>query len=367
VETQNVLMIPITKPFLPPREEYRKRIDQIWERNWLTNNGPLVNELELELKRYLGLDHLLFVSNGTIGLQFAINALGLEGEIITTPFSYVATTSSIVWEGCTPVFADIDPSSLNIDPKEVEAAITSDTSAILATHCFGNPCDIESIRSIADAHDLKVVFDAAHCFGTTYRGESVFKYGDISAASFHATKLYHTVEGGAVITEDPNLLERMAYMRNFGHDGPGQFNGVGINGKNSEMHAAMGLCNLQYIDDILERRAVQCAYYDEVLEKLQVRRPQQQERTGVNHAYYPVLFESHEAMKKSKEALEKREISTRRYFHPSLSSLDYVQETDTPISEDVARRVLCLPLYHELTKEEQEMIARLMLRAQRYR
>jgi dTDP-4-amino-4,6-dideoxygalactose transaminase len=359
-------MIPITKPFLPPREEYQEWIDQVWERNWLTNNGPLVNELELELKRYLGLDHLLFVSNGTIGLQFAINALGLQGEVITTPFSYVATTSSIVWEGCTPVFADIDPDTLNIDPEQIEAAITSDTSAILATHCFGNPCDIEAIRSIADAHDLKVVYDAAHCFGTTYQGESVFRYGDVSAASFHATKLYHTVEGGAVITEDPNLLERMAYMRNFGHDGPGQFNGVGINGKNSEMHAAMGLCNLEYVDDILERRADQCNYYDKVLENLHVLRPERHEVADVNYAYYAVLFESHEAMKKSKEALERREINTRRYFHPSLSSLDYVPETDTPISDDVARRVLCLPLYHDLAKEEQKMIARLLLRVQKY-
>ena len=359
-------MIPITKPFLPPREEYQEWIDQVWERNWLTNNGPLVNELELELKRYLGLDHLLFVGNGTIGLQLAISALELEGEIITTPFSYVATTSSIVWEGCSPVFADIDPHTLNIDPEEIEAAITSDTSAILATHCFGNPCDIESIRSIADAHDLNVVYDAAHCFGTTYRGESVFRYGDISAASFHATKLYHTVEGGAVITKDPDLLERMSYMRNFGHDGPGQFNGVGINGKNSEMHAAMGLCNLEYVDDILERRAEQCAYYDEVLKNLRVQHPEPLDEAGVNHAYYPVLFESHEAMQKSKDALEKREIRPRRYFHPSLSSLDYVPEMNTPISDDAARRVLCLPLYHELTKEEQEMIARLLLRVQRY-
>lgn len=359
-------MIPITKPFLPPREEYQEWIDQVWERNWLTNNGPLVNELELELKRYLGLDHLLFVGDGTIGLQLAINALGLEGDIVTTPFSYVATTSSIVWEGCTPVFADIDPDTLNIDPEKIEGVITNDTSAILATHCFGNPCDIESVQAIADAHDLKVVYDAAHCFGTVYRGESVFKYGDVSVVSFHATKLYHTVEGGAVVTEDPELLERMAYMRNFGHDGPGQFNGVGINGKNSELHAAMGLCNLEYVDEILERRAKQCAYYDDVLENLRVHRPEHLEGAEVNHAYYPVVFESHEAMQKSKEALEEREIHPRRYFHPSLSALDYVPEADTPVSDDVARRVLCLPLYHELTKEEQEMIARLLLRTQRY-
>ena len=359
-------MIPVTEPFLPPLEEYQERISQIWKRNWLTNDGPLVNELELELKRYLGLEHVLFVSDGTIALQFAIQALGVEGEVITTPFSYVATTSSIVWEGCTPIFVDIEPSTLNIDPKKIESAITEDTSAILATHCFGNPCDIEAIRGIAEEHDLKVIYDAAHCFGTDYKGESVLKYGDISATSFHATKLFHTVEGGAVITQDPDLLEKMAYMRNFGHDGPGEFNGVGINGKNSEMHAAMGLCNLEYIDTILEKRAAQCAYYDELLVDLNVRRPEPISGTEVNHAYYPILFESHEAMKTSKAILEKREISARRYFYPSLTALDYVPDMDTPVSDDVARRILCLPLYHELTKEEQEMIARLLLRNQRY-
>jgi len=359
-------MIPVTKPFLPPRDEYQELIDQVWQRNWLTNNGPLVNKLELELKRYLGLDHLLFVGNGTVALQFAINVLDLSGEIITTPFSYVATTSSIVWEDCRPVFVDIDPQTLNIDPEKIDAAITSDTSGILATHCFGNPCDIEAIRSIADAHNLSVIYDAAHCFGTTYRDDSVFEYGDISTASFHATKLYHTVEGGAVITKDPDLLERMAYMRNFGHDGPGQFDGVGINGKNSEMHAAMGLCNLEYIDDILERRAEQSRYYDELLDDLHVERPTPHEDADVNHAYYPVLFETHEAMQNAKETLEGREISPRRYFHPSLSSLDYVPDMETPVSDDVAQRILCLPLYHTLAREDQELIARLLLRAQRY-
>jgi dTDP-4-amino-4,6-dideoxygalactose transaminase len=359
-------MIPVTKPFLPPRDEYRELVDQVWERNWLTNNGPLVNKLELRLKRHLGLDHLLFVSNGTIALQFAINVLELEGDIITTPFSYVATTSSIVWEGCRPVFVDIDPQTLNLDPQKIEPAITDDTTAILATHCFGNPCDIDAIRTVADKHNLKVIYDASHCFGTTYQGECVFKYGDVSTTSFHATKLYHTVEGGAVITEDPELLERMAYMRNFGHDGPGQFNGVGINGKNSEMHAAMGLCNLDHIDEILDRRAQQSRYYDELLEGLRVRRPDTNGESSVNNAYYPVLFETHEAMKKATEYLEKREISPRRYFHPSLSSLDYVPEMNTPVSDDAARRVLCLPLYHTLTREEQEMIARFLLRVQNY-
>ena len=237
-------MIPVTKPFLPPKEEYEDFLRGIWSRNWLTNNGPLVNELELRLKEYLKVKHLLYLSNGTIALQIAIKALGLKGEIITTPFSYVATTSSIVWENCKPVFVDIDPKTLNIDPEKLETAITKKTTAILATHVYGNPCDIEAIQAIADKHHLKVIYDAAHCFGTKYKGKSVFEYGDVSTTSFHSTKIFHTVEGGAVFTKDPSMLKRMAYMRNFGHDGPEKFNGVGINGKNSEFHAAMGLVNL---------------------------------------------------------------------------------------------------------------------------
>jgi dTDP-4-amino-4,6-dideoxygalactose transaminase len=224
-------MIPVTKTFLPQMEEYQEYIQGIWNRNWLTNNGPLVNELELRLKEYLQVKHLLFLGNGTIALQIAIKALGLKGEIITTPFSYVATTSSIVWEGCTPVFVDIDEATLNIDPEKIETAITPKTSAILATHCFGNPCDIDAIQQIADRYNLKVIYDAAHCFGTKYKGRSVFDYGDISTTSFHATKIFHTIEGGAVFTQDPDLLKKMAYMRNFGHDGPERFAELGINGK----------------------------------------------------------------------------------------------------------------------------------------
>src|SRR5690554_1099334 len=208
-------MIPVTKPFMPPKEEYLRYLDGIWEREYLTNNGPLVRRLEKELKACLDVSNISFVSNGTIALQIAIKALGLKGEVITTPFSYVATTSSLVWEGCEPVFADIDPGTLNIDPARIEEVITDKSTGILATHVFGNPCDIEAIQAIADKHDLKVIYDAAHCFGTTYNGRSVFEYGDISAASFHATKVFHTVEGGAVFTGDRALHKQMQYMRNF--------------------------------------------------------------------------------------------------------------------------------------------------------
>ncbi|HCW08965.1 MAG TPA: aminotransferase DegT [Cytophagales bacterium] len=353
-------MIPVTKPFLPPQEEYEAYLKGIWQRNWLTNNGPLVNELELQLKNYLGLKHLLYVSNGTIAIQLAIKALGLKGQIITTPFSYVATTSSIVWEGCEPVFVDIVPQTFNIDAGMIEAAITPATSAILATHCFGNACDIDAIDAIAKRHHLKVIYDAAHCFGTSYKGKSVFDFGDVSTTSFHATKLFHTVEGGAVFTKESSLLKKMAYMRNFGHDGPEKFNGVGINGKNSEFHAAMGLCNLKYIDDILARRREQSLIYDSLFYGLDIQRIKIQEHCTFNYAYYPVVFSTEELTLKVKNKLEAADIFPRRYFYPSLSRLNYISTSPTPVADDISSRILCLPVYFELMEEDQNRIAEIV-------
>ena len=360
-------MIPVTKPFLPPQETYLQLVKEIFGRNWLTNNGPLVNQLELNLKEYLDVKHLLFVSNGTIAIQLAIRALDLKGEIITTPFSYVATTSSIVWEHATPVFSDIDPKTLNIDPNEIEKHITERTSGILATHVYGNPCAVEAIQEIADKHQLKVIYDAAHAFGVTHRGKSIFEYGDISTTSFHATKLFHTTEGGAVVTRDPELLRTMAFMRNFGHDGPEKFAGVGINGKNSEFHAAMGICNLPYLPEIISRRKHLCTYYDETLKNLRVTRPECTDPESYNYAYYPVLFESEAVLLEAVALLNQKEIFPRRYFYPTLSNLPYVLNAgDLPVATDIAKRVLCLPLYHELTEAEIDMIARLLLRSQNY-
>lgn len=359
-------MIPVTKPFLPPQQEYQKYLDGIWQRNWLTNNGPLVNELELQLKEYLGLEHLLFLGNGTIAIQIAIKALELKGEIITTPFSYVATTSSIVWEGCRPVFVDIDPETFNIDPTKIESAITPETSAILATHVYGNPCDIDAIQEIAERHGLKIIYDAAHCFGTLYKGRSVFEYGDISTASFHATKVFHTIEGGAVITKDPELLRKMAFLRNFGHDGPEKFNGVGINGKNSEFHAAMGLCNLRYIDQILAKRKDQYSYYLEKLRELNLKFVKIDKVGQSNYSYFPILFEDESQLLKAKEALERQQIFPRRYFYPGLNSLDYAKGSGCPISDKISSRVLCLPMHDELSKEELDLVLRIIKRSQRY-
>lgn len=357
-------MINVTKPFLASYEEYEHYLKGIWERNWLTNNGPLVNELELRLKEYLKLKHLLYLGNGTIAIQIAIKALGLKGEIITTPFSYVATTSSIVWENCKPVFADIDPLSWNIDPAKIEERITERTTGILATHVYGNPCDVEIIEAIAQKHNLRVIYDAAHAFGVYYKGTNIFEYGDVSTTSFHATKIFHTIEGGAVITRESNLVKTMAQLRNFGHNGPESFDGAGVNGKNSEFHAAMGLVNLKHIDNIMAARKQQAAEYDRALTTLEVKRPVILKGAEWNYSYYPVLFESEEQLLRSKEILEQNWIYPRRYFYPSLASLDYVDKYEVPVTDDIAKRVLCLPLFHTMTKEEIDFIARLLLRVQ---
>jgi len=338
-------------------------LNDIWERNWLTNNGPLVNELELQLKDYLDLKHLLFVSNGTIALQLAIKVLELKGEIITTPFSYVATTGSIVWEGCQPIYVDILPDKLTIDPQKIEAAITPNTSAILATHVFGVPCDVEEIQQIATKHGLKVIFDAAHSFGVKVNGKSIFEYGDISTTSFHATKLFHTIEGGAVTTKSPELTKKLALLRNFGHSGPYDFEGLGINGKNSEFHAAMGLSVLPCISEILANRKNQSELYKKLLQKLDVTYPKCDDVEDYNFSYFPIIFPSETILEKSMEALEENGIYARRYFYPNLNSL-IENAASCPICEDLSRRIVCLPLYHSLKMEEQRMIARILLRIQ---
>ena len=357
-------MINVTKPYLPPQVEYEMALKDVWRRGWLTNNGPLVNDLELKLKEFLGLNHLLYLSNGTVAIQIAIKVLDLKGEILTTPFSYVATTSSIVWEGCKPVFVDIDPDTLNIDPKRFEAAITPKTVAILATHVYGNPCDIDAIDAIAKRHKLKVVYDGAHCFGTTYKGKSAFAYGDVCTTSFHATKLFHTVEGGAVVSQDSEIIRKMVLMRNFGHDGPERFDNVGINAKNSEFHALMGVINLRYITEIMAKRKHQSQVYDEKLRGLNVRKVTISPKVGYNYAYYPIIFPTEAELVKAVNMLNGHWIYPRRYFYPSLSKLNYVDAQATPICDDICARVLCLPLYHDLTDEEIAFICRLLLRSQ---
>ena len=358
-------MIPVTKPFLPPEEEYKTYIEGIWKRQWLTNMGPLASDLEMRLKKHLNVKHLLYVTNGTVALQMAIKALNLEGEIITTPFSFIATTSSIVWEGCKPVFVDIDEKSLNIDPSKIEAAITEKTTAILATHVYGNPCDVDAIDKIAKKHNLKVIYDGAHAFGVNIKDKSIFDYGDISICSLHATKLYHSIEGGLIITKDTDLLKKIAYIRNFGISGQESFAELGINGKNSEFHAAMGLVNLNHIDRIHQKRQELTEYYEESLKNLKAVRPTWHSEGSLNYAYYPIILDSEELLLAIKTKLDANEIFTRRYFYPSLaSSLPYLPHKELPITDRVSKRILCMPLYYDLTKEEIDLMARLMLRVQ---
>jgi dTDP-4-amino-4,6-dideoxygalactose transaminase len=358
-------MIPVTRPFLPPQEEYNKYLQGIWKRQWLTNMGPLASDLEMKLKEHLSVNHLLFVANGTIGLQMAIKALDLKGEVITTPFSFVATTTSIVWEGCKPVYVDIDKESLNIDTNKIEQAITENTSAILATHVYGNPCDVIAIEGIAQKHNLKVIYDGAHAFGVKVNGKSIFHYGDVSICSLHATKLYHSIEGGIIMTKNPVLLKKIAYMRNFGFNGPEAFAELGLNGKNSEFHAAMGLVNLGHIQEIHENRKRITERYDQKLKGFKAIKPVCHKQGTLNYAYYPIVVESEELLHKCMELLKANEIFVRRYFYPSLSKvLPYLDSVEMLITEDIAKRVMCLPLYHDLTLEEVDLICRLLLRIQ---
>ena len=353
-------MIPVTKPYLPPLEEYTHYLEGIWKRQWLTNNGPLVNELELKVCDYLGIKNFIFLNNGTFAIQVALKALGITGNVITTPFSYVATTSSLVWEGCKPVFVDIHPETFNIDPEKIEAAITAETTAILATHVYGNPCDVVKIDAIAKKHSLKVIYDGAHCFGVKYKGKSIFEYGDVSTASFHATKLFHTVEGGGVFTNNKELHKKMSLMRNFGHDGPEVFSELGVNGKNSEFHAAIGLVNLKKVEAIIQKRKQLSINYDQKLGDIKLQKPKIDRSVEFNYGYYPVLFEDEKAAITCMTRLNRSQIFPRRYFYPSLVHLPYIQEDTLPISEDISKRVLCLPLYYELSFEEVDLICRII-------
>lgn len=358
-------MIPVTKPFLPSLASFQSYVDSIWTRQWLTNNGPLVNEFELELKKYLAIPNFLYVTNGTIALQLAIKALDLQGEIITTPFSFVATTSSIMWQNCTPVFVDIDNESLNIDAAKIEDAITPTTTAIIATHVFGNPCDIDAIEAIAQKYDLKVIYDAAHCFGVKYKNKSIFAYGDVSITSFHATKLFHTIEGGGIFTKNESLLQKINYMRNFGYSGTDTFSEVGTNAKNSEFHAAMGLCNLPHITEILQARKDLYNFYKYNLEHADLEFQKIQSDADFNYAYFPVIFNSEEAMLNCMKQLEKVQVFCRRYFYPSLSALPYITHANMPICDSIAKRIMCLPMYHTLTHFERNYIVKTIMKTQR--
>jgi dTDP-4-amino-4,6-dideoxygalactose transaminase len=353
-------MINVTKTFLPPIEEYEAILKRAWDTNLIANRGQLVLELEEKLKTYLGVDNIIITTNGTIPLQIALKLLGKKGEIITTPFSYVATTAAIVWEHCNPVFVDIDPEYLTIDESKIENAITEKTTAILATHVFGNPCNLEAIQQIADKHHLKVIYDAAHCFGVRYKGESIFNFGDVSTCSFHATKLFHTAEGGAMFCNDEKLRHELFYSHNFGHQTAHEFFGVGINGKISELQAAMGLSVFPYMDSIISERKKVVDFYDTNLSFSRIKKITIREDTEWNYSYYPVIFESEDLLLQKQALLNRENIFPRRYFYPSLNTIEYTNGAEMPVSESISARITCLPLSADLEPSVQENICTIL-------
>lgn len=349
-------MINVTQTFLPPQEEYNQLVKRAWDKIWLTNRGELTLELEGKLKNYLGVENIIITNNGTIPIQIALKLLGNNGEIITTPFSYVATSAAIIWENCKPVFVDINADYLTIDETKIEAAITSKTTAILATHVFGNPCNIEAIEEIAKKHNLKVIYDAAHSFGVTYKDETLFNFGDVSTCSFHATKLFHTGEGGALFCKEKDLFHKLFYSHNFGHNGPLDFYGLGINAKISELQSAMGLAIFPYMDTIISERKKVVDFYNASLNFKILKGLKLRENTSWNYSYFPVVFESEEQLLKVQKVLNENDIFPRRYFYPSLNTIQYVEGKKMPVSESIASRIICLPLYVGLSTNELEQI-----------
>lgn len=347
--------IHVTKAFLPPEEEYFMWLSKAYATGILTNNGPIHRELEEALRARFGVPYLRLMSNGTLAIQLAIRALGVKGKVITTPFSYVATTSALLWEGCTPVFADILPDTCCIDPAAIEALVDADTTAILATHVYGIPCDVDAIDAIARKHGLKVIYDAAHAFDVIHKGKSILAYGDASTLSFHATKLFHTVEGGAVVLNDAATDERLRLLRSFGHVGDEHFS-LGMNAKMSEVHAAMGMAVLPHVEHIIAERKRVFEDYDSALVGLPLERPSLPEGTVYNYAYYPVLFTDELTRERVLDHLAKQAIFARRYFYPSLDALPYVNSAPCGVSRSVAGRVLCLPLQIDLQVQDIQRI-----------
>ena len=336
--------INVTKSYLPPFEEYVSKIKSIWDNHYLTNYGPLHNELEKKMESYLKVDNLHYVNNGTIALLLAIECLNItNGEIITTPFSFIATASSIVWQKCKPVFVDICEDNFNIDPEKIEEKITKNTKAILTVHCFGIPCDVKRIQKIANKHNLFVIYDAAHAFGIQYEGKSLLSYGDISCCSLHATKIFHTVEGGLCIVNNAKFNSKMTAIKNFGKVEQ-DYEYVGINAKNSEFHAAMGLCVLNHLNEIIEKRKIIYNRYILRLKKI-LKIPEMPKDCIYNYIYFPVLFKDEDELIKVFNALNSENIFPRRYFYPSLSETKIFKNSGNfPIAFEISKKIACLPL-----------------------
>ena len=354
--------ITVTRPCLPPLEEFMPYLQQIWENKWLTNNGPLHQQLEKELAEYLGVNYISLFSNGTLALISALQALNITGEVITTPFSFVATTHSLWWNKITPVFVDIEPEYLNLDPAKIEAAITPQTTAIMPVHVYGNPCQVDEIQRIADKHGLKVIYDAAHAFGVKINGNSVLNYGDLSVLSFHATKVYSTIEGGAIICHTEEMKHHIDNLKNFGFRGETVVEEPGINAKLNEVQAAYGLLQLRYVDGFIERRKEITNLYRSLLKNVNgIRFMEDMIDVSHGYSYFPILVDEKE-YGITRDALYKKlkenNIFTRRYFYPLISSFEPYRELPSALIENLkianlaSLQVLCLPIYVELTNDD---------------
>jgi dTDP-4-amino-4,6-dideoxygalactose transaminase len=351
----------VTMPTLAPLEDVTSLMKGVWERGIMTHNGPLVQRFEREVADFLNIKNIVSVTNGTIAIQMAIRALELEGEIITTPFTFIATISSIIWEKCSPVFVDIEPDTFNIDPAKIEEKITKKTCAIIPVHVFGNPCNIEAIDAIAEKHNLRVIYDAAHAVGVKYNGKSIFEYGDISTTSFHATKMLNTAEGGACFTSDSLLHEKLKRLRFFGFDDNKDVTDDGTNGKMTEIHAAIGIANLRYLQLAIDDRKKKYFLYKQLLSQC----PDftfQRINEDCNYSYFPLIFPTEERLIKTENLLNEKAVYPRRYFYPSVNKYKkIIPHIEMPISEDISKRILCLPLYYTLAEDNIHMIAETIL------
>lgn len=357
--------IPVTQPFLPELSEFVPYLEKIWDNRWLTNNGPFHQELEAKLAEYLGVEHVSLFNNATIALITALQAMRIHGEVITTPYSFVATSHSIMWNGLEPVFVDIDPTTFNIDPAKIEAAITPRTTAIMPVHCYSNPCDVEAIQKIADNYGLKVIYDAAHAFGVNYKGESLLKWGDLSILSFHATKVFNTFEGGAIISPNAKTKQRIDRLKNFGIADELTVTAPGINGKMSEINAAFGLVQLKHIDQAMaQRQAVDTRYRAELADVTGITLYQHDSNANSNFSYFPILVEANYPLSRDElyDKLKAHGILSRRYFYPLISNMPMYRglpSADTahlPQANALAEKVLCLPIYSDLNDLEQSLI-----------
>jgi dTDP-4-amino-4,6-dideoxygalactose transaminase len=354
------MMIDVTKSYLPEREKFKQYVDRVFDSGWLTNNGCFVQELQSRLCDYLGVKNMLLVTNGTMALQIAYKLLNLSGRVITTPFTFVATVSSQVWEGLEPIFADIDRDTFNIDPNLVEQAITTEVAAIVPVHVFGNHCSVEALDALARRYGIKVIYDAAHAFGIQYKGRSILDFGDISILSFHSTKVFHTIEGGALIIKDEQLYEKAKLMINFGIPGWDRIVELGINAKMNEFQAIMGLCVLDDLELIRAKRQAAYEYYAANLPH-NLKTQRWNVNATNNYGYFPVVFESEALLLKVKTDLEKLGIKPRRYFYPSLEKLCYLHGRPLMSNSDwLAGRILCLPLFDSIAKQDQDAVIRVI-------